>query len=236
MVRFVWVIAVSLPLIVYYILKAEYICRHESRYTENDRYRVARRMVRIVKRNAFIRTKVYGSDRLPKEGGYVLYPNHQGKYDSLGIIDGHDRPCSVVIDEKTSRVILTDQFIKLVSGIRLNKNDFRGQIEAIKEIRDEIKKGRRFIIFPEGGYNKNGNNVQEFLPGAFKCAVQAKSPIVPVALIDSYIPFELNSLKPVTTQVHFLNPMYYEEYKGMSTREIAGEVKNRITEAIRRYS
>ena len=56
MVRFIWVIAVSMPLIIYYILKAEYICRHGGRYSEGYRYKVARNMVRIVKANAFIKT------------------------------------------------------------------------------------------------------------------------------------------------------------------------------------
>jgi len=236
MVRFIWVIAVSLPFIIYYILKAEYVCRHENRFSREDRYKIARNMVKVVKRNAFIRTKVYGSSNLPKEGGYVLYPNHQGKYDCLGIIDGHEKTCSVVVDERTARVILTDQFIKLLSGVRLNRQDFRKQVESVTRMREDLKRGRRFIIFPEGGYEKNRNSVRDFLPGAFKCAVQAKSPIVPVALIDSYVPFELNSLKPVTTQVHFLAPMYYEEYKEMNTRQIAEEVKRRITETIGRYS
>ena len=236
MVRFIWVIAVSMPLIIYYILKAEYNCRHGGRYSEGYRYKVARNMVRIVKANAFIRTKIYGDDRLPKEGGYVLYPNHQGKYDTLGIIGGHDKPCSIVIDEKRSHLILADQFIKLVDGVRLNRDDFRAQVKAVMQLKDEIIQGRKFIIFPEGGYNGNRNSVQEFLPGAFKCAVQAKSPIVPVALIDSYIPFEVNSLKLVTTQVHFLKPLYYDEYKEMNTKEIAAVVRTRIMDAIRAYS
>ena len=62
--------------------------------------------------------------------------------------------------------------------------------------------------------------------------MKAKSPIVPVALIDSYKPFELNSLKPVTTQVHFLEPIYYEDYKELTTREVAEMVRTQIVETI----
>ena len=57
---------------------------------------------------------------------------------------------------------------------------------------------------------------------------------MPVALIDSYKPFELNSLKPVTTQVHFLEPIYYEEYKELTTKEIAELTKSKIVAQIQK--
>jgi 1-acyl-sn-glycerol-3-phosphate acyltransferase len=58
--------------------------------------------------------------------------------------------------------------------------------------------------------------------------MKAKSPIVPVALVDSYKPFGINSLKQVTTQVHFLPPIYYEEYKEMTSKEVSDLARSRI--------
>ena len=57
-------------------------------------------------------------------------------------------------------------------------------------------------------------------------------PVVPVALIDSYRVFNSFWLGPVTTQVHYLPPIYYEEYKNMKTQELAALVKERIQEKI----
>lgn len=68
----------------------------------------------------------------------------------------------------------------------------------------------------------------DFKGGSFKAATKAKCPIVPVALIDSFKPFDTNSIKPVTVQVHFLKPFEYEEYKDMKTTEIAAEVKEEL--------
>ena len=62
--------------------------------------------------------------------------------------------------------------------------------------------------------------------------MKSKCAIVPVALIDAYKPFDTNSIKKVTVQVHFLPPIYYEEYKDMKSVEIAEEVKNRIVKII----
>ena len=70
--------------------------------------------------------------------------------------------------------------------------------------------------------------LQEFRPGAFNCAKTAKAPIVPVAIYDSHIPFDFNSYRKVTTQVCFMEPIYYEDYSHMSTKEISEMVKQRI--------
>ena len=105
-------------------------------------------------------------------------------------------------------------------------------VRIIKELAEETKKGRKFIIFPEGGYFHNHNTVGEFKPGCFKSAMKARVPIVPVALIDSYKVFEEWTLRKVETQVHFLQAISYDEYRGMNTVEIAEMVKNRIVNRI----
>lgn len=232
MLRFCFVILVSIPYIVYYLRKGAYIERHSTDYTEDDRYRIAINCINVLKRHGFIHTKAYGIEHLPKDGGYVMYANHQGKYDALGIMTSHPKPCTVVIDEKRSHLPIADQFITLIQGTRLDKSTTKTQVQGILKVVSEVNLGRRYIIFPEGGYYHNRNKVHDFLPGSFKCAMKSRSPIVPVALIDSYKPFELNSLRPVTTQVHFLPPIYYEEYKGMSSRELARLTRKKIVDVI----
>ena len=46
----------------------------------------------------YLRDKLgYGMENLPKEGGYVMFPNHQGKYDALGIVYTHKKPCTIPV-------------------------------------------------------------------------------------------------------------------------------------------
>lgn len=227
MIRFLKVILWNLPRI-YMIPRMAYKAKHTERYDEEARYAYARLAIRHMMRAGRISTKRYGTENLPKEGGYLLCPNHQGKYDALGIMIAHDKPCSIVIDDAKSHSLLVKQFIDLVQGKRLKKNDARQSMKIIRELAEDTAKGRRFIIFPEGGYFHNHNTVGEFKPGCFKSAVKAKAPIVPVALIDSYKVFEEWSLKKVETQVYFLKAISYEEYRGMTTAEIAKQVRERI--------
>ena len=232
MLRLIYVVIISLPFVLWYLYKANYIEKHADEYSEEDRYKIARKCISIMMRNGRIETEAFGTELLPKEGGYVMYSNHQGKYDTLGIMSVHNEPCTIVMDAYRSRLPIVDPFIDLVRGSRLDKTDIKSQMRTILKIAEEVKKGRKYIVFPEGGYDHNKNDLQEFKPGAFKCATKSGVPIVPVAIIDSYKPFGINSLRKVKTQVHFLNPIFFEEYQGMSTREISEMVKNRIADVI----
>lgn len=230
MIRIGWIVLVSLPFVIYYYIRICYMDRHLDRYTEEYRYRMARKVMCIMKVNGFIHTRFYGLENLPKEGGYIMYPNHQGKYDVPGIMIGHKAPCTFLIDDARADLLFTHEIVQLVGAKRLDKTDRRAQLTTILQMAEEVRAGRRYIIFAEGGYDHNGNELQDFLPGAFKCAIKAKCPIVPVVLIDSYKVFGRNSLRPVHTQVHFCPPIPYAEYQGMNTHELAKMVRGRIEE------
>jgi len=214
----------------YYLCKERYIEKHENNFSEERRYKMARRCIAIMMRNGRIKTESSGQEHLPQEGGYIMYSNHQGKFDALGIMISHPKPCTIVMDADRSTLPIVDSFIDLIQGKRLDKVDMKSQFKTILQIAEEVRDGRRYIIFPEGGYDHNRNDLQEFLPGSFKCATRSGVPIVPVAIIDSYKPFGMNSLRKVKTQVHFLEPVFFEEYSQLTTREIAELVRSRIAE------
>ena len=109
----------------------------------------------------------------------------------------------------------------------------RHSLDALHQVAKEILD---YLIFAEGTRSKDGNHPQEFKGGSFKAATKSKCPIVPVALIDSYKAFDTGSVKKLTVQVHFLEPIYYDEYKDMKTTEIAAEVKSRIEATIAQYT
>ena len=234
MLRLGYVILISLPFVLYYIVKAHHMVKHRDEYSEEECYRVAQKCIRIMMHNGRIETEAFGMELLPQEGGYVMYSNHQGKYDTLGIMNAHKKPCTIVIDAYRSKLPIVDSFIDLVRGSRLDKTNMKNQMKTVLQIAEEVKRGRRYIIFPEGGYDHNRNDLQEFMPGSFKCATKSQVPIVPVAIIDSYKVFGINSLRRVKTQVHFLKPIPFEEYRNMNTREIAEMVKERIGAVIER--
>lgn len=234
MFRFYFVIATSVISFIYFYTRFVIIKRHPNRYTDTQKYALARFACRNVERKGRITTKIYGLENLPKNGGYIMYPNHQGRYDAVGIFLAHEKPCSFVVDAKRSQVLLLNQISDLVGAKRLDKHDMRGQIEIINAVADEVAEGKKYIIFPEGGYGATvtDNNVRDFMPGCFKAALKSKCPIVPVVLVDSYKVFGSNSLKRVTCQIHFLESIPYEFYKDMKTKDISTMVYNLITDKL----
>ena len=230
MLRFYYLAIVLFPVLVYYIVKMTHYANHPEKYDEQTCFDLVMKLIGRIKKTSKITTDVYGTDSLPEEGGYVMYANHQGRYDAIGIMSSHPTPCTVVMDKRRARMPLSNEFIKCLKGKRLDKTDLRQQVKIMQEITEEVKEGRLYLIFPEGGYTDNHNTLQTFLSGSFKCAQKAKCPIVPVAIWDSYKPYEINSLKPVKTQVHFLDAIGYEEYAGKSTAEIRDMVKEKIQE------
>lgn len=214
-----------IPLLLHRLNK---IVRNKEKYTPEERHAEVRRVINMIKTASFVKTRVFGSEKLPKDGGYIMYSNHQGKYDALGIFYAHEKPCSVVMDEKKSHMILTRQIMALCDGKTLVLNDPRSGLKTIMEMAEEAKQGRKFLIFPEGGYHHNKNKLQEFKPGSFKASLKSQTPIVPIALVDSYRAYEGFAIGFINTQVHFLDPIPYEEYKDMKTPEIAEMVRGRI--------
>jgi len=202
-------------------------------YNEEECYKYAHYIVDLMHRTGHIRTTAYGVENLPKEGGYVMYPNHQGKYDAYGIVGVHEKPCSVVIDEAKSRGPFIKQVIDLLHGKRMDIHDTRQAMTIILEMIKEVSAGRRFILFPEGGYVEGRKNGQgEYKPGCFKVSLKTKTPIVPVVLWDSYKVYNSWEFRPVKTEVHFLKPIPYEKFKDMNTQEIAAMVHKRIQDKL----
>ena len=234
MFRFYFTIVISIFSALYFFAKYSLIMKNPDKYTELQKYELVKFCCERISRRGRIDNDFYGLENLPLEGGYILYPNHQGRYDAIAIILSHEDPLSFVVDSERSKVILLNEATNLVNGKRLDKSDMRNQVSVIQGVSKEVINGRRYIIFPEGGYEDNvsDNTVKDFMPGAFKAAIKAKCPIVPIALIDSYKAYYKNSLKKVKCQVHYLEPITYDSYKDMNSREIADLVKSRICNKI----
>lgn len=237
MLRLVWVVIVNLFHIIYYVPKMAYYGKHPEKYSEEVRYKLGRKLFKRVQRCSRVTTECYGLENLPKDdGGYILVSNHQGKYDTAGIIASHERPMAVLMDMKRSKMPIVDQFMTLMQAQRIDKNSLRQQVAVLKTIAKEVSEGRVYLIYPEGGYEKGqGNRMGEFKNGCFACATRAKCPIVPVVLVDSYIPFGINSLKKVTTKIIYLPPVRYEDYKDMSAGELSEKVRGLIETELNKW-
>ena len=232
MKRILMMVFRNILLVPYMWIKLCYHASHVDKYTEEEHYKMLRYITYRANKGGNVIIDVHGQENIPKENGFMFFPNHQGMYDVLAIIDACPKPFSVVAKKEVANVPFLKQVFACMKAYMLDREDVRQAMEVIVNVTKEVKKGRNYLIFAEGTRSKKGNQIQDFKGGSLKSATKARCPIVPVALIDSFKPFDTNSITPVTVQVHFLEPLLYEEYKDMKTNEIAETVKERIQNKI----
>ena len=233
MKRILLMVAYNILIVTYYWFKLCYYASHVDKYTEEERYKLLRFIDNRAITGGRIQIDIHGAENIPKENGFMFFPNHQGLFDVLAIIQACPTPFSVVMKKEIQNIPFLKQVFACMKAFAIDREDVKQSMQVILQVTKEVKAGRNYLIFPEGTRTKDPNNVHEFKGGSFKPAVKAKCPIVPVALIDSYKSFDTKSIEKLTVQVHFLEPLLYEEYKDMKTVEIAQEVKSRIEKVIR---
>ena len=211
-----------------------HICKCASRedISYEEGFRWIKRTTILANRAGRVKIEAHGLENLPEKDGFIMFPNHQGLFDVLVFFESCPRPFAFVIKKEAANIILLKQVREALGSLVMDREDIRQSMKVIQTMAEEVKKGRNFLIFPEGTRSRQGNHTLEFKGGTFKSAVKAKCPIVPCALIDSFIPFDEKSIRPITVHLYYLKPLYYEEYQNMKTTEIAEEVKRRIDEQI----
>lgn len=212
-----------------------YHAAHADKYTDEQHSKLFHYIVDCANRGGNITIESTGEEHIPEESGFVFFPNHQGYYDVLAIIAAYPKPFSVVAKKEVAKVPFLKQVFSCMHAYMLDREDVRQGMQIILSVVQDVKKGKTFVIFPEGTRSKKGNQMGTFKGGSFKAATKARCPIVPVALVDSFKPFDTHTTEPVTVQVHFLEPLLYDEYKDMKTPEIAQLVQERIGKIIKKH-
>lgn len=209
-----------------------YHASHTDKYTEEEQYKLLKFIVLRANKGGNVTIETHGIENIPEESGFMFFPNHQGLYDVLAILEACPKPFSVVAKKEIRNIQFLKQVFACMKAYMLDRENVRQAMQVIIDVSNEVKNGRNYLIFAEGTRSKNGNQIGEFKGGSFKAATKAKCPIVPVALIDSFKPFDTNTISKVTVQVYFLKPLCYDDYKDMKTNEIAAVIHNQIQDTI----
>lgn len=235
MKRIILMVLYNLPFVPYWWWQLCHFAKHTDDIPEPEKYALLKKIVLHANKGGRVKIDVHGKEHIPTDQSFVFFPNHQGLFDVLAILEACDVPFSVVAKKEVKDVPFLKQVFAIMKAKIMDREDVRQSLQVILDVTQEVKNGRNYLIFPEGTRSRLGNQVGDFKGGSFKCAVKAKAPIVPVALLNAFEPFDRNSIAPVTVQVHFLEPIPYEVYQSMKTTEIAEIVKTRIEETIAEY-
>lgn len=214
------------------LLKIKKYKKDKDAYPYEERFNFVRKILVKAAKRARVRVHITGRENLPKEGGYLLTPNHQGMFDIVMAFNAIDRPFKIVYKQELDSVKVLKDVLAFMEYYSIDRTNLRQSMGVIRSAAKDLKAGYPMLIFPEGTRSRNGNQLLEFKGGTYKAAMNAKVPIVPAAFINSYEVLDSNSIKMVDVYLHIFEPITFEEYNGKKTEEIAKEVHDQIQDYI----
>lgn len=207
--------------------------KHTAEYPEMEKWKHIQYILKMAVISGNLDFECHGVENIPVKNGFLMYGNHQGMFDIVAIGATCPNPLGAVLKKELGEVPFVKQVKECTNSFCMDRENLRQSMTVISDVIKEVKNGRNYLIFPEGTRSRNGNEMLEFHSGSFKCATKTKCPIVPVAFINSFKVLDEKGWKPVNVQIHYLKPIYYEEYQDMNTAELAALVHDRIEEVVR---
>ena len=216
-----------------FYLKLCRFAKNPEKFSEQEKWDHISWIMQCAVKSANVELEVTGLENIPAPGtGFMMYGNHQGMFDIVALAATCPTPLGAVLKKELVGVPMLDQIRICTNSFPMDREDVRQSLTVIQNVIAEVKKGRNYLIFPEGTRSKTSNTMAEFHGGSFRPVVKTKCPIIPIAYINSFAVLEQKGSKPLKVQMHYLKPILPEEYEGMKAAEIAAMVKERIQACI----
>lgn len=121
-----------------------------------------------------------GLANIDPQKAYVMVSNHQSLMDIL-VIYGIMRDFKWVSKEEMFKVPVIGWSLTLNQYVRIRRGDGCSTKEMLKTCQYWLKQNTSVVMFPEGTRSIDGE-IQNFRYGAFKLAVDADTPIIPIVI------------------------------------------------------
>ena len=121
-------------LVPYMWCKLCYYASHVEKYSEQKRYDMLRFIVFRANKGGNVHIDVFGKENIPKENGFMFYPNHQGLYDVLAIVEACDVPFSVVAKKEVGNIQFLKQVFACMKAYLIDRDDVRQSMQIIIDV------------------------------------------------------------------------------------------------------
>jgi len=186
-----------------------FLLAKESRWRRCFKWQV--RWGKVVRVFTGIRLKISGKENLPK-APYVIISNHASYIDTFlmyGIIPEFFVFMGMA---ELAKFPMFGRFFTSGQNIAVNRSSRMESVKAFKIAGERLAKGIPVALFPEGGIKDQVPELASFKNGAFKMAMIAGVPIVPIVMFDTHKILESNDLfqtmgRPGIARVKIFKPV-----------------------------
>ncbi|QDO90303.1 1-acyl-sn-glycerol-3-phosphate acyltransferase [Ornithinimicrobium ciconiae] len=175
----------------------------------------------------FVRTLfkpwVEGEENVPEHGGAIFASNHLSFSDSVFLPLVVDRrmtfPAKMEYFTGTGvKGWLTKNFFKGMGQIPIDRSGGEASMAALNSGLKVLKRGELFGIYPEGTRSPDGK-LYKGKTGVARMALEAKVPVIPVAMIDTDKAQPTGQVIPNVKRgqvgIRFGKPLDFSRYEGM---------------------
>lgn len=132
-----------------------------------------------------------------KSRQYIFVANHISYLDAAIVVKTIRQPVRVLGKIELSKVPLFG-FIYRKAIVTVDRTSAAHRAHSVRILKSVVKKGISIFMFPEGTFNESHKPLKEFFDGAFRIAIETKTPIKPVLFIDAYDRLHNRSLFTLT--------------------------------------
>ena len=179
--------------------------------------------------NPFWKVKIIDRQKIRKDGVYVMICNHQSMLDII-VLYRLFTHFKWVSKKELFKVPISGWNMTLNRYIAVDRGNKASHLKMFKECEENLANGSSIMIFPEGTRSVDGE-IHNFKEGAFKIALAAKVSILPIVLegTSDLLPKNGFMFKTKNTiRVKILDPVPYESFKSMTSRELTEKMKEQI--------
>ena len=153
----------------------------------------------------FAPLRVYGSERVPREGGVVLAMNHFHWLDPPAFGSASPRTVYFMAKAEAHRIAGLGQLIRAFGTFSVRRGE--SDREAVRMMRTIVRDGHALGLFAEGTRQRSGVP-GEVKPGAAMVALQEGVPVVPAAIHGTQ-DWRFGTFRPVS--VAWGEPMRFDD-------------------------
>ena len=115
------------------------------------------------------------------DGPAIFASNHESALDILAVVAALPRTVRFVAKRELFRIPVFGWYLALGGHVRVDRSDHDRAVASLTEASRMVRAGTSLIVFPEGTRSRDGR-VHPFKKGPFVIAVEAGSPVVPIAV------------------------------------------------------
>lgn len=184
--------------------------------------------------------KVKGKENIPKEGAYIICPNHTSYLDIFCIYTIFKKYLVFTGKKEIEKWPLFHIYYTSGMNILVDRDNKSGSIKSLKRIYQEIDKGNPIAIFPEGTISKKAPLMTSFKQGAFSVAIQKQIPILPITFLSNWRilqrgSFWIGSCGPGISKIIIHEPVEVKGMKNTDVDQLKESVKNTISQPFSAY-